>query len=83
MKFHSIRIQNYKSIKDITLYFIDVNLLIGPKNSGKSNILSALKLFSDYLFLIVNKTYPIGSEFGFSLSAIWEKRKKIWENDGN
>lgn len=63
MKFHSIRIQNYKSIKDITLYLSDVNLLIGPNNSGKSNILSALKLFSDYVHYLNNNEYPNDSEF--------------------
>lgn len=73
MKFHSIRIQNYKSINDITLYLSDVNLLIGPNNSGKSNILSALKLFCDYLFFLINKTYPIGSDFGNGLPHIKEK----------
>ena len=63
MKFHSIRIQNYKSINDITLYLSNVNLLIGPNNSGKSNILSALKLFSDYVYFLRTKTYPSQSEF--------------------
>lgn len=63
MKFHSIRIQNYKSINDITLYLSDVNLLIGPNNSGKSNILSALKLFSDYIYFLNKNEYPSDSEF--------------------
>ncbi len=62
MKFHNIRIQNYKSINDITLYLSDVNLLIGPNNSGKSNILSALKLFSDYIYSLNYDEYPKDSE---------------------
>ena len=70
MKFHSIRIQNYKSINDITLYLSDVNLLIGPNNSGKSNILSALKLFSDYVYYLNENEYPIGSEFNKGFSVI-------------
>ncbi len=68
MKFHSIRIQNYKSINDITLYLSDVNLLIGQNNSGKSNILGALKLFSDYVYFLNYNEFPSGSDFEKSYS---------------
>ena len=44
MRLHSIRIQNYKSLQDVTLTDLQaVNLLIGPNNSGKSNVLKALE----------------------------------------
>ncbi len=46
---HSIRIQNFKSLKDVTLRLQDVNLLIGPNNSGKSNILRALEFLGRYI----------------------------------
>lgn len=46
---HSIRIQNFKSLKDVTLRLQDVNLLIGPNNSGKSNILKALEFLGRYI----------------------------------
>lgn len=38
-----VSIQNFKSLKDITLDLQKVNLLIGPNNSGKTNFLKALE----------------------------------------
>ncbi|MET3129657.1 putative ATPase [Arcicella rosea] len=40
-----VRIQNFKSLKDVTLELQKVNLLIGPNNSGKSNFLKGLELW--------------------------------------
>jgi predicted ATP-dependent endonuclease of OLD family len=45
-----VRIQNFKSLKDVTLDLQKVNLLIGPNNSGKSNFLKALEFLSKSLF---------------------------------
>lgn len=39
-----VSIQNFKSLKDVTLDLQKVNLLIGPNNSGKTNFLKALEL---------------------------------------
>lgn len=41
-----VSIQNFKSLKDVTLELQKVNLLIGPNNSGKSNFLKALERYS-------------------------------------
>ena len=49
-----IRIQNFRSLKDVTVDLQHVNLLIGPNNSGKSNFLKALEFF---LSLINNKKF--------------------------
>lgn len=38
-----VSIQNFKSLKDVTLDLQKVNLLIGPNNSGKTNFLKALQ----------------------------------------
>lgn len=44
--FNSIRITNFKSLKDVTLSDCKrINLLIGKPNVGKSNILEAIGLF--------------------------------------
>ncbi|MEM0992765.1 MAG: AAA family ATPase [Bacteroidota bacterium] len=42
-----IHIQNFRSLKSIHLDLQDVNLLIGPNNSGKSNLLKAFGFLSD------------------------------------
>lgn len=40
-----VSIQNFKSLKDVTLDLQKVNLLIGPNNSGKTNFLKAITSF--------------------------------------
>ncbi|GAB2520861.1 AAA family ATPase [Spirosoma aerophilum] len=40
-----VSIQNFKSLKDVTLDLQKINLLIGPNNSGKTNFLKALEFF--------------------------------------
>jgi len=42
----TLRIENFKSLRDVTLKLQPVNLLIGPNNAGKSNILEALQMFA-------------------------------------
>ena len=42
----SIRIQNFRSIRDASVKLGQVNLFIGPNNSGKSNFLKGIKLMS-------------------------------------
>lgn len=47
MRLYSIHIQNYKSLQDVSLTDLQaVNLLIGPNNSGKSNMLSLIQEIS-------------------------------------
>ncbi|MCP1715530.1 putative ATPase [Methanocalculus alkaliphilus] len=43
---YSIRIQGYKSIRDLTLDIRAITILIGANSSGKSNILSIFKLLN-------------------------------------
>ena len=54
MQLKEINIQNYRSIKDITIKFPDGKpvILFGENNAGKSNILSALDVF-------LGKKYPL------------------------
>ena len=46
MNLKQVRIQNFRNLKDVTVNLNDVNLLIGPNNSGKSNVLHAIRLGS-------------------------------------
>ncbi|RMG06720.1 MAG: DUF2813 domain-containing protein [Acidobacteria bacterium] len=43
MKIRELKIHNYRSVADQTIRFGDYSLLIGPNNSGKSNVLDALR----------------------------------------
>lgn len=45
----SLRIQNFRSIRDASVKLGQVNLFIGPNNSGKSNFLKGISLLSVYL----------------------------------
>ncbi|RZJ61082.1 MAG: hypothetical protein EOO58_02200 [Hymenobacter sp.] len=46
----TLRIQNFKSIKDVTMAPRRVNIIIGEPNVGKSNILEALSLLGGMFF---------------------------------
>ena len=50
MNIKHIRIQNFKSIRDLELDVRRVNVFIGEPNTGKSNVLEALSLLSENLF---------------------------------
>ena len=45
----TVTIQNFKSLKDVTVNLQKVNLLIGPNNSGKSNFLKGLAFIKEHL----------------------------------
>ena len=45
MKIKSINISNFRSIRQLTMDFNQITIIVGPNNAGKSNILSALNLF--------------------------------------
>ncbi len=42
---HSIRIKNFRSIKNEYLEAKDMNIFVGLNDAGKSNVLKALNLF--------------------------------------
>ena len=45
MRICSVRIENFRSIRDLTCEFGEVTSLIGPNGAGKSNVLRALDWF--------------------------------------
>lgn len=51
MKLSRVRIQNYRSIKELQFEIGDLCALIGPNNAGKSNILGALAF-------VLGETWP-------------------------
>ena len=51
-----IRIQNFRSIKNLEIQLGKINAFIGPNNAGKSNIMRALNL-------ILGETYPTIKSF--------------------
>ena len=48
-RINSVRIKNYRSLKDVTVDFSDLTILIGLNGSGKSNVLDALAFVADAL----------------------------------
>lgn len=53
----SIRIQNFRSIRDASVKLGQVNLFIGPNNSGKSNFLKGVSLLTSRI-----RQYPNGNQ---------------------
>ena len=45
MRLHKVTINNFRKLKNCTIYFRDTTFLIGPNNAGKSSVFTAL----DYL----------------------------------
>ena len=56
MHIHKFQIKNFKSIKDITLYFNkDLNILTGVNNSGKTTVLEALSLWQECFTKLISE----------------------------
>ncbi|MGE3141856.1 MAG: AAA family ATPase [Hyphomonadaceae bacterium] len=45
MKIARLTVENYRAIKFASVSFLDVTILLGENNCGKSTFLSALELF--------------------------------------
>ena len=45
MKLESVRIQNFRTFKDSTIFFDDYNCFVGPNGAGKSTVMNALNVF--------------------------------------
>jgi len=68
-----LRIQNFKSIKDVTLHPRRVNLIIGESNVGKSNLLEAMTLLGSI-------TYEPTERFLGSFIRYEEPRQLFYDN---
>lgn len=58
MKIKSIHIHNFRSIKDSKFNMEDYSLLIGENNSGKTNILTALRIVYDDIKFDEKRDFP-------------------------
>lgn len=45
MKIQKLRLERFRQFEDTTFEFGDVNLLVGPNNSGKTSVLHAIRAF--------------------------------------
>ena len=45
--FRSFSVKNFKNLSSIDVSFKRVNLLVGPNNSGKTNLIDAVSLLPD------------------------------------
>ncbi|MBB6062803.1 putative ATP-dependent endonuclease of OLD family [Thermosipho japonicus] len=58
MKIRRIHIHNFRSIKDVSIELKNYSLLIGENNVGKTNIISALRIFYDDFKYDPNRDFP-------------------------
>lgn len=47
---HRMRVQNFKSLRDVTVELSPVTVLIGKSGTGKSNLVLAIRFLRDYLW---------------------------------
>jgi predicted ATPase len=66
----SIRVKNFKSLKDVSLDLGLRNVLVGPNMSGKSNLIDVFRFLLDVLFPtqpgVTGLRYALGRMGGFS-----------------
>ncbi|MCD4696509.1 MAG: AAA family ATPase, partial [Bacteroidales bacterium] len=65
-----LRIKNFRSFKEITVDLKQVNLLIGPNNSGKSNFLKAF----EFLHLFYTSGQLTQDSFSRNYFGFWEPK---------
>ncbi len=83
MKILCLKIKNYRSLKDIEIYPESILALVGKNNSGKSNVLMALKLFFESSTKLVSEECfhdyytdePIEISITFGNLTEWEKEQ--------
>lgn len=51
----SIRFKNFKALSNFSIHLTDMNVMVGPNNSGKSTIISALRILDVALRKANNK----------------------------
>lgn len=47
MRLESVHISNFRSLKDVTVTFDGLTVLIGANSSGKTSVLEALRFFDE------------------------------------
>lgn len=92
MYIKSLKITNFKTLKDFSIQFNKgFNLIIGKNNTGKSNILEALdKIISDRCSFSYNDLSKIDNasqqspEFDLEVSdKVFKKKNNIWKINGH
>ncbi len=59
MKITKATIHNFRSIRHQTFQFQPYSLLIGPNNSGKTNVVDSLRIFYEKdLKFVLNRDFP-------------------------
>jgi len=58
MKIKTIKIHNFRSIEEQSFDLTDYSLLVGSNDSGKSNIIDAIRIFYDDLKFNEEKDFP-------------------------
>ncbi|WP_206665095.1 AAA family ATPase [Aeromonas veronii] len=66
MKLESVRIKNFRTFKDETIFFDNYSCFVGPNGSGKSTVMNALNVF----FANIKILKPILANFRLMTSII-------------
>ncbi len=78
MKIQTIKVHNFRSIKDQIFDLTDYSLLVGANDSGKSNIIDAIRVFYDDLRFSEEKDWP---KFATNDDEGWIEIKFLLSNE--
>ncbi|MCG2821466.1 MAG: AAA family ATPase, partial [Candidatus Atribacteria bacterium] len=88
MKLENIGIENFKTIKNLSVSMTDILIMVGENNCGKSNVLRALDLFyqdsiryvDEESFCFKNCSLPIAITLTYNRLEDAEKNHPILKN---
>ncbi len=66
----TLRVQNYKSLKDIEIPLKPLTVLVGPNAAGKSNILDCLRFLSEMVAIPGDRAEPVRKRGGYG-DIVW------------
>ena len=88
LTFQSLRLAGWKSIRDVTLGFRPINLLIGANGAGKSNLIEFFRLLREMiggrlqLYVHTHGGPESLLHFGSKVTERIECELRFWTNDG-
>ncbi|MCB9567471.1 MAG: AAA family ATPase [Myxococcales bacterium] len=77
-----LRVQNFRCLRDVTIDFSPLTVLIGKNDSGKTSVLDAIRLLGDTMSRPIPEVFA-GANHPEVLSWMRERKEIRWEIEAN